>query len=79
MFEVPFYLGQAGTECDSLLEGLLRRDKRGESGEKKLGIWQEKKKCFSTGSPGLLTTLWRSAGQCREGQVHDVTADDRGL
>lgn len=26
-----------------------------------------------------LTSLWRRAGQCGEGQIHDIAADDRGL
>ena len=31
-------------------------------------------------NPGpFLTPLWRTAGQCRECQVHDIAADDRGL
>lgn len=47
MYGIPFYSGQAGTECDSVLEGLLRKGKATEEKDdenKELGIWQERKR-----------------------------------
>lgn len=47
VYGIPFYSGQAGTECDSVLEGLLRKGKATEEKDdenKELGIWQERKR-----------------------------------
>lgn len=45
-----------------------------------LGIWQGQKKVLAWRIQVLsLTSLWRTAGQRRESQIHDVAADDRSL
>lgn len=69
MYGIPFYLGQAGTECDSVLEGLLRKGKATEEkdDENKARYLAGAKKVLAgvnlVKNPGpFLTPLWRTAG-----------------
>lgn len=46
----------------------------------KAGYFEGSEKVLSTIlAVWVLTCLWGTAGQCREGQIHDIAADDRGL
>ena len=49
-------------------------------GVNKAGYFEGSEKVLSTIlAVWVLTCLWGTAGQCREGQIHDIAADDRGL
>lgn len=71
-----FILARQAQGVILFLKGYCRGATEEKGVKNKAGHLAGTEKVFST---WVLTCLWRTAGQCREGQIYDIAADDRGL